>query len=97
MSFTNKIRLSSSQKSIWLYTGYEFNVIFGENQFEDLYNGYYKWTKRADIVSRCNILVDGKYIDSQRDLTLQYRGSKNQRLIDIQKSLQKGEIVLWQT
>lgn len=93
----DKIRLSSSQKSIWLYTGYEFNVIFGENQFEDLYNGYYKWTKRADIVSRCNILVDGKYIDSQRDLTLQYRGSKNQRLIDIQKSLQKGEIVLWQT
>lgn len=97
LDLVNKIRLSSPQKSIWLYTGYEFNEIFGGNQFEDLGNGYCKWTKRADIVSRCNILVDGKYIDSQRDLTLQYRGSKNQRLIDIQKSLQKGEIVLWQT
>ena len=93
----NKIRLSSPRKSIWLYTGYEFNEIFGDNQFEDLGNGYCKWTKRADIVSRCNILVDGKYIDSKRDLTLQYRGSDNQRLIDIQQSLQKGEIVLWQT
>lgn len=92
-----EIRLSSPQKSIWLYTGYEFNEIFGENQFEDLDNGYCKWTKRADIVSRCNILVDGKYIDSQRDLTLPYRGSNNQRLIDIQQSLQKGKIVLWQT
>lgn len=94
-SFPDKIRLSKLQKSIWLYTGYEFNEIFGENQFEDLDNGYCKWTKRADIVSRCNILVDGQYIDSQRDLTLPYRGSKNQRLIDIQQSLQKGEIVLW--
>lgn len=91
----NKIRLSSPQKTIWLYTGYEFNEIFGENQFEDLGNGYCKWTKRADIVSKCNILVDGQYIYSKRDLTLPYRGSKNQNLIDVQQSLQKGEIVLW--
>ena len=97
LDLVNKIRLSSPQKSIWLYTGYEFNEIFGGNQFEDLGNGYCKWTKRADIVSKCNILVDGKYIDSQRDLTIPYRGSKNQRLINIQQSLQKGEIVLWQT
>lgn len=94
---TNRIRLSSPQKSIWLYTGYEFNEIFGDNQFEDLGNGYCKWTKRADIVSRCNILVDGKYIDSKRDLTLPYRGSDNQRLIDVKQSLQKGKMVLWQT
>lgn len=93
----NEFRLSSPRKSIWLYTGYEFNEIFGDNQFEDLGNGYCKWTKRVDIVSRCNILVDGKYIDSKRDLTLPYRGSDNQRLIDIQQSLQKGEMVLWQT
>ena len=55
----NEFRLSSPRKSIWLYTGYEFNEIFGDNQFEGLGNGYCKWTKRVDIVSRCNILVDG--------------------------------------
>lgn len=48
------------------------------------------------IIKSVDILVDGKYIDSQRDLTLPYRGSKNQRLIDIQQSLQKEEMVLWQ-
>lgn len=53
--------------------------------------------KRIDIVKNIDVLVDGQYIDSQRDITLPYRGSTNQRLIDIQQSLQKGEIVLWQT
>ena len=41
--------------------------------------------------------MDGQYIESQRDISLPYRGSSNQRLIDIQQSLQEGEIVLWQT
>lgn len=98
MSFPDKIRLSSPQKSIWLYTGYIWEKIIGirhENQFEDLGNGYGQLTKRAEIVMNCDVLVDGQYIDSQRDITLPYRGSSNQRLINIQQSLQKGEIVLW--
>lgn len=53
--------------------------------------------KRKEIFKNIDVLVDGKYIDSQRDITLPYRGSSNQRLIDIQQSLQKGEIILWQT
>ena len=93
----DRIHLSSSQKSIWIYTGYTYDEIFKEKQFEDLRNGYGRWTKRAVIVSQCDILVDGKYIESQRDITSPYRGSKNQRLIDVKQSLQKGEIVLWQT
>lgn len=91
----NEIRLSSPQKSIWLYTGYEFNEIFGKNQFEDLGNGYCRWNKRAIIVAKCNVLIDGRYIDSQRDISLKWRGSKNQKVIDIKKSLKQGEIVLW--
>ena len=55
------------------------------------------YIKRQQIISQCTVLIDGQYIDSQRDISLPYRGSSNQRLIDIQKSLQKGEIVLWQT
>ena len=39
-------------------------------------------------------MVDGKYIDSKRDVSLKWRGSSNQRVIDIQKTLQRGEIVL---
>ena len=52
---------------------------------------------RPKIITQCNVLVDGQYIESQRDISLPYRGSSNQRLIDIQQSLQEGEIVLWQT
>lgn len=98
MDFPDKIRLSSPQKSIWLYSGYTWEEIIGvkhENQFEDLGNGYCRLTKKASVIMNCNVLVDGKYINSQRDITLPYRGSKNQRLINIQQSLQKGEIVLW--
>lgn len=57
---------------------------------------YGEWTKRAKIITECDVLIDGKYIDSERDISLSYRGSANQRLIDIKQSL-KGEIVLWQT
>ena len=95
LDLVNKFRLSMPQKSIWLYTGFTWEEIRKGNMEDGLKYG--KWTKRAKIITECDILVDGRYIDSQRDLTLSYRGSKNQRLIDIQQSLQKGEIVLWQT
>lgn len=97
LDLINKIRILCPNKSIWLYTGCTFEEIFEKNQFEDLDNGYSRWTKRAIIVSRYDVLVDGEYIDSQKDSTLKWRGSKNQRVIDIQKSLQKGEIILWAT
>ena len=100
----NKIRLSSPQKSIWIYTGYiwedimnyvtPFNNVITTSNYEILYD-YQMW-KRQEIIKQCDVLVDGRYMDSQRDITLPYRGSSNQRLIDIRQSLQKGEIVLWQ-
>ena len=68
------------------------NVITAHNS--DILYDYYIW-KRKNIILNCDVLVDGRYIDSQRDITLPYRGSKNQRLINIKQSLQKGEIVLW--
>lgn len=51
--------------------------------------------KRIEIIKNIDVLVDGKYDDSQRDITLKWRGSKNQKVVDVQKSLQSGEIVLW--
>lgn len=52
--------------------------------------------KRIEIVKNIDVLIDGQYIESQRDITLQWVGSTNQRVIDTQKSIQKGEIVLCQ-
>lgn len=42
-----------------------------------------------------DVIVDGKYIESLRDVNLPWRGSSNQRVIDVQKSLEKGQIVLY--
>lgn len=91
----NEFRLSRHKESIWLYTGYTWEEIRKSNMKDGL--KYSEWTKRAKIITQCNVLVDGQYIESQRDISLPYRGSSNQRLIDIQQSLQEGEIVLWQT
>ena len=92
----NKFRLSFPNKSIWLYSGYLWSDLWehyveGNRTWKELRNYY----KRQQIVENCTVMVDGRYIDSQRDTSLRWRGSKNQRVINIQQSLQKGEIVLW--
>lgn len=69
-------------KNIWIYTGYKF---------EDILNN----PQRKRIVEMCDVLVDGKYIDELKDLTLRFRGSSNQRLIDTKKSLKENKIVLY--
>lgn len=50
---------------------------------------------RKSIIKLCDVLVDGEYIDEQRDITLPWRGSNNQRVIDVQKSLKQGKVVLY--
>lgn len=93
----DRIHLSSPKKSVWLYTGFTYEEIMKYEYGTSYINNVNCEALRQAIFCQCDVLVDGKYIDSKRDLTLQYRGSDNQRLIDIQQSLQKGEIVLWQT
>ena len=80
-------------KTIWLYTGYEFESIF----FPLLINKMpsIEEKKRINIVKQCDVLVDGKYIDSQRNVQAWWRGSNNQKVIDIQKSLKENKIVLY--
>ena len=51
--------------------------------------------KRKEIVKQCDVMVDGRYIDSQRDITLKWRGSSNQRVIDVQKTLKRCEVILY--
>ena len=89
---TDRIRLSLPNKSIWLYTGYTWEQIFTDGVF--LTRDCAGW-KRREIVKQCNVLVDGRYIDSERDITLKWKGSKNQRVIDVQQSLQQNRIVLY--
>ena len=50
---------------------------------------------RNSIITQCDVIIDGRYIDSKRDIGLSWRGSSNQRIIDAKQSLQKGEIIFW--
>lgn len=102
--FSHEIRLSRPQKTIWLYSGFRWGPIMEyesscTDDFDYIEESYWDGInkKRRQIIMQCDVLVDGQYIDSLRDISLPYRGSKNQRLIDVKQSLQKGEIVLWQT
>lgn len=74
-------------KTIWIYTGYKFDDIF---KLEDN-------KKRREIVKRCDVIVDGKYVKELRDTSYPWAGSINQRVIDIQKSLTSREVVLYKT
>ena len=91
---TDEIRLSFPNKSIWIYSGYNFEDCLLKDKVceEDIIRSL-----RYEIIKQCTVMVDGRYIDSQRDVTLPWCGSSNQRVIMIQETLQKGEIVLWQT
>ncbi len=96
LNLVNRIRLScGNTKTIWLYTGYTWEEINNTTILDVSNLG--KSYKKLKVVSLCDVLVDGRYIDSQRDITLKWRGSDNQRVIDINKSLQEGKIILWQT
>lgn len=94
----DEFRLSTPNKSIWLYSGYKWEHIFDSRCHyhpktqEKLSIG--RW-RRQQIVSQCNVFIDGEYIDSQQDVSLKWKGSKNQNVIDIQKSLLQNEIVLY--
>ena len=74
-------------KTIWLYTGFTWEQIMNLTNSDDIL--------RKEIVSQCDVVVDGEYIDELRDITLKWRGSSNQRVIDVKKSIEKGEVILW--
>ena len=66
---------------IWCYTGYTFEEII--NSQDDKYN----------LLKNVDVLVDGRYIHELRDISLDYRGSSNQRIIDVQESLKQNTII----
>ena len=98
---TDKIRLSFPSKSIWLYSGYQWEECQPFNEDGLLKPDKFApnlqkiLQKRYEVISRCNVMVDGRYIDSQRNPSKKWAGSDNQRVINIQESLKQGKVVLY--
>lgn len=95
LNLTQQIRISFPEKTIWLYTGYELSEIIKQEQYEKVSGIPDVWSKRWEIIKLCNIVVDGEYIDEQKDLTLKWRGSKNQHVIDVKQSIAQNKMVLY--
>ncbi|MDE7198185.1 MAG: anaerobic ribonucleoside-triphosphate reductase activating protein [Lachnospiraceae bacterium] len=77
-------------KNIWCYTGYLFE--------RDVLGTFCtQWAGMQEFLSYLDVIVDGKFILAQKDISLQFRGSANQRIILVQASLEKGRTVLWES
>ena len=98
LKLVKEIRISFPEKSIWLYTGYDFDILnskYNEYKYTPFAANADEWLTRWEIISNIDVLVDGEYIDEQKDLTLKWRGSKNQRVIDVKQSLAQNKVVLY--
>ena len=81
-----EIKTKFPDKDIWLYTGLRLSM-------DDFKPKYLDIIIPDEIFKMCDVVVDGPYIEEQRDITLPFRGSKNQRLIDVQETLKQGQII----
>jgi len=80
-----KIKKELPEKSIWAFSGYLFD--------KDILSG--RLGDCSEYLSYLDVLVDGPFIEAKKNLSLRFRGSENQRLIDVPASLASGEVVLW--
>ena len=71
--------------NVWTYTGYTWEALWEENDADKL-----------ALLKECDVLVDGPFLLAERSLELRFCGSRNQRLIDVKKSLAEGKVVLWE-
>lgn len=83
-----KVRETFPDKSIWCFSGYLFDKqIMGEM--------YSKWPETKEMLSYIDVLVDGKFVEERKNLSIRFRGSDNQRIIMVQESMQSEELVFW--
>ena len=79
LNLLKRIKIETN-KPIWLWSGYKFEEIIIE-------------PKMLELLKQVDVLIDGKFEIEKRDLMLKYRGSENQRVIDVKKSLEKGRVI----
>ena len=84
-----QVRAAYPEKSVWAYSGYIFDRDILPGRLGDP-------AVTRQLLSHLDVLVDGPFILEQKNLSLRFRGSSNQRLIHVPASLERGEVVLWE-
>lgn len=95
-----EIKEKFSTKDIWLYTGYtldilNFTTVRKGIAFKCEYDNCMHYNLIHEILQLCDVVVDGPFIEAEKDLTLRWCGSRNQRVIDCQETIKKGKIILY--
>ena len=89
VKFVRKVKEQYPNKDIWAFTGYVYD--------KDLIKGGRKYCEATEeLISCIDVLVDGPFISEERDLRLKFRGSRNQRVIDMKQTLKANEVILSQ-
>lgn len=102
LKIVDEIRVSYPTKNIWLYTGYTWEEIWIKDNIKtadkvkDMREKAIR-NLRRQVVRMCDVLIDGRYVDELRDISLHWRGSSNQRVINVQETLKQNQIVLWES
>lgn len=88
LPFLRRVKEACPDKDIWAYTGYTW---------EQLISGTHRVSlpETKELLSQIDTLVDGPFILAQKNIRLRFRGSENQRIIDVKRSLGAGQVVLW--
>ena len=88
--FVKRVKELYPQKNIWCYTGFVFDETDGSLREKHKNTPY-----TQELISLFDVLVDGPYVEELKSLRLKFRGSSNQRVIDVQKTLRTKECILY--
>ncbi len=89
LPFVRRVRETVPEKTVWCYSGFTLEEL--------LRDGSHPRCEATDeLLSLIDVLVDGKFVLAQKDISLRFRGSRNQRLLDLPATLREGRIVLWE-
>ena len=89
LPFLKRVRQTFPQKSIWCFTG---NTLESDLLRE---GGRARCEVTDELLRQVDVLVDGAFVEALKDITLRFRGSSNQRILDVPRTLERGEAVLW--
>ena len=87
--FIERLKKELPDKSIWFFSGYTLEELIGEKESRC------RCEITDKLLSMIDVLVDGEYVEERRNISLKFRGSENQRLIDMNKTRKEGKIVFW--
>lgn len=89
LPFLQRLRAQLPQKTVWAFTGFTWEQLHTDG-------AHPRCEVTDELLPLLDVLVDGRFVEELHDISLRFRGSSNQRIIDVPKTLVRGEVTLWQ-